>query len=422
MPLPSQSARFSGARPAMYRRRRSSFGPILVGGVVIVAIAAVVYFLLPSGSREHLTQPGSAAAKPPPAPTQPQASAPAKPPAPVPAPITDLTPKTSLVSEPKSSPPVIEIGQGAAAERNRAKTVSIDPPQSKAPDPIKVPPPVPAPTAASVSSGSGSQPTRLESGPVDQIASVAAARQKEQAGDLVAARLLYSRALAEGKLSLSEQQSVRNELTKINDDLVFSSKVTKEDPYQDTYQVQSGDKIIKINQKLNLAPDWRLLLRINNTDAAHLREGMRLKVIKGPFHVVVHKSQYRLDLYMGPPDKQSDWVYVRSFPVGLGEGNSTPIGSFIVRKGSKLVNPPWTNPRTGEHFDAGPTCPIGKYWIGLEGVGDAASSLGYGLHGTIDPESIGKQKSMGCVRLGTDDIALLYELLGETLSQVKIEP
>ena len=420
MPLPSQSARTAaGGRPSMYRRRRNNVGPILVGGVVVVAIAALVYFLLPSGSREHLTQPNSAAAKPPPplpAPSNtpvtsiaPKETA-SKPPQPQPAAVTPL-----FTKEP--DPPIVEIGQGAASERNRAKLTQEQKPVQ---EPVRPPPPIQMPSAPPAPAA---QPVaRQDAGPVDQISSVAAARQKQQSGDLVAARLLYSRALAEGKLMPSEQQTVRGELTKINDDLVFSSRVTKDDPYADSYTVQSGDKIIKINQKLNLAPDWRLLMRINHTDPSHLREGQRLKVIKGPFHVVVHKSVYRLDLFMGPPEKQSDWVYVRSFTVGLGEGNSTPIGNFIVRKGSKLVDPPWVNPRTGEKFDAGPTCPIGKYWIGLEGVGDSASSLGYGLHGTIDPDSIGKQKSMGCVRLGADDIALLYEMLGETLSNVKIEP
>jgi len=109
--------------------------------------------------------------------------------------------------------------------------------------------------------------------------------------------------------------------------------------------------------------------------------------------------------------------------VGLGEKGSTPDGNFIVKKGSKLTNPPWTNPRTGEHFDANdPKNPIGKFWIGLEGVGDSSTCTGYGIHGTIDPDSIGQQRSMGCVRMGAEDIAMMFELMGEQLSTVKIQP
>lgn len=420
MPLPSQSARLSsGGRPSMYRRKRNNLGPILIGGVVIAAIAGLVYILLPSGSRDHLTGPSSAAAKPPPPLPAPSSGTSAAPVSKESAskPVDVPVKPAPVVKEP--DPPIVEIGQGAAAERSRAKLVPEEPkadPVKSQPEPPKTAP-VQAPTPPPVA------PAKIDAGPIDKIAAVAAARQREQAGDLVTARQMYSRALWDGKLMPSELQTVRDVLTKINDDLVFSSKVTKDDPYQDTYQVQGGDKIVKINQKLSLAPDWRLLLRLNKMpDASRLREGQRLKVVKGPFHVVVHKAAYRLDLYMGPPEKQSDWLYVRSFTVGLGEGNSTPIGNFIVRKGSKLVDPPWVNPRTGEKFDAGPTCPIGKFWIGLEGVGDSASAVGYGIHGTIDPDSIGKQKSMGCVRLGAEDIALMYELLGETLSNVKIEP
>ncbi|MBZ0171525.1 MAG: L,D-transpeptidase, partial [Phycisphaerales bacterium] len=60
------------------------------------------------------------------------------------------------------------------------------------------------------------------------------------------------------------------------------------------------------------------------------------------------------------------------------------------------------------------------FWIGLDGLGDAVAYAGYGLHGTIEPDSIGRQRSMGCVRLRPDDIALIYECLSEGESLVQI--
>ena len=42
--------------------------------------------------------------------------------------------------------------------------------------------------------------------------------------------------------------------------------------------------------------------------------------------------------------------------------------------------------------------------------------------GTIDPGSIGQQKSMGCIRMGDEDIQLVFELMGEQVSVVKIVP
>src|SRR5262249_50702499 len=132
---------------------------------------------------------------------------------------------------------------------------------------------------------------------------------------------------------------------------------------------------------------------------------------------------YRLDLYMGAPDQPDDWVFVRSFRVGLGASDGTPLGTFVVKKGSKLVDPPWINPHSGEKFVGGdPKNPIGHRWIGLEGVGESAQHTGYGIHGTIDPDSIGQQRSMGCIRLGNDDIELMFELLGEQVSVVRIVP
>jgi lipoprotein-anchoring transpeptidase ErfK/SrfK len=131
-----------------------------------------------------------------------------------------------------------------------------------------------------------------------------------------------------------------------------------------------------------------------------------------------------MDVWMGPADKPEEWVYVRSFNVGLGAAESeTPVGTFIVKKGSKLVDPPWTHPKTGEHFNGGdPKNPLGHFWVGLEGTGESTSFAGYGIHGTIEPESIGQRRSMGCVRLVDADIALVYELMGESLSTVKIVP
>jgi lipoprotein-anchoring transpeptidase ErfK/SrfK len=117
-------------------------------------------------------------------------------------------------------------------------------------------------------------------------------------------------------------------------------------------------------------------------------------------------------------------VYVRSFDVGLGEYGSTPTGLFRVRPASKAVNPAWANPRTGEQFDAeDPANPIGERWIGLEAVDEAIKDVvGYGIHGTVDPDSIGRERSMGCIRLRDDDIELLYEMLVEETSLVRIVP
>ena len=61
-----------------------------------------------------------------------------------------------------------------------------------------------------------------------------------------------------------------------------------------------------------------------------------------------------------------------------------------------------------------PRNPLGDYWIGLSGLaGAAVGKESYGIHGTIEPDSIGKQASMGCVRLRNEDVAVVFQCLAE---------
>lgn len=239
---------------------------------------------------------------------------------------------------------------------------------------------------------------------------------------LVEARTLYNAALFDPGADAQVQGMLRRRITELNDTLLFSPTINEDDPYTDRYEIQPGDALSKLPRKLGLNINWRFLQRINGiSDPTRVRVGQQIKTVAGPFHAVISKSAYRMDLYMG---ESSELLYVASFPVGLGENDSTPIGSWVVRQDSKLVNPRWVNPRTGEVFDAeNPKNPIGERWIGIEGIDERTKPLnGFGLHGTVDPGSIGTQASMGCVRLGDDDIALVYELLIEGVSRVEITP
>jgi lipoprotein-anchoring transpeptidase ErfK/SrfK len=236
-------------------------------------------------------------------------------------------------------------------------------------------------------------------------------------------------------------------MSELNQSLVFSPAVAQGDTLCDTYTVVSGDNIEKIMRKQNLLPDKMLIARVNKmADPNRLSVGQKLKVVKGPFHAIVSKSQFRIDIYAGdvpsptaptmlpssasmPEGVEPGWLYITSFPVGLGERSpdgkgGTPLGNFVVKAGSKLMNPHWTNPRTGEKFDANdPKNPIGERWLGLEGLDEKSKAFtGYGIHGTIDPASVGHEMSMGCVRMNSADVELVYELLTPRVSVVKIVP
>ncbi|MGE3181530.1 MAG: L,D-transpeptidase, partial [Phycisphaerae bacterium] len=70
-----------------------------------------------------------------------------------------------------------------------------------------------------------------------------------------------------------------------------------------------------------------------------------------------------------------------------------------------------------------PDNPLGRRWLGLKGIsGDALDQEGFGIHGTIDPSSIGQAKSLGCVRMHNDEVALVYDLLMPGKSKVTILP
>jgi len=205
---------------------------------------------------------------------------------------------------------------------------------------------------------------------------------------------------------------VRAELTRLGDETVFSGRVLPGDPLVDRYVVKAGDSLAKIASQNAVTAD--LLAAINGIADKHLiREGQTIKVVKGPFRAVIHKKSYVLDVYVGD-------TFVKSFRVGLGAEGSTPTGEWRIK--NKLENPTYYPPRGGVIVAADdPQNPLGERWIGLEGVsGEAVSQERYGIHGTSDPDSIGKSVSLGCVRLHNADVEKLYTYLIEGRSTVTV--
>ncbi len=78
-----------------------------------------------------------------------------------------------------------------------------------------------------------------------------------------------------------------------------------------------------------------------------------------------------------------------------GSERELPPGKTIVA-GNAIIVPPVTTPQ--RHFEK----VLGKYRLEL--------GSGYGIHGTDEPDKLGRSVSHGCVRLGDDDIARLYQM------------
>lgn len=240
--------------------------------------------------------------------------------------------------------------------------------------------------------------------------------------DPVAARTALTQLLDQQGMTAADEMATMIALREANAQLFFSPAIAVTDPTMRLYTVKSGDTLAKIAKANDVQADWRIIQRINGLKSEKsLRIGQKLKLPMGAFHAEISKSKYQMRLYAGEGAAR---VLIAIFPVGLGELNSTPTGAFMVRPKSKLINPQWNNPKTGEHFAAdNPLNPIGERWIGLIGVEAHNQGFkGYGIHGTVDPASIGKQASMGCVRMSDADVELVYELLTEPNSTIVIAP
>jgi len=234
------------------------------------------------------------------------------------------------------------------------------------------------------------------------------------ASDPIRARAELTRLLDSNALSATERTQAYASINNLATALFFSPKIVPGDIASQSYVVKKGDSLARIASREKLGVDWRFIQRINGMASEKaLRADMHLKLAHGPFDGEVVKADYRFNVYNGTG---SERVMVASFPCGVGTNDSTPVGTFKVRAGSKLIDPEWCNPRTGEKFKSNdPKNPIGERWIGLQGTTpDTAKFTGYGIHGTVDPQSIGKQMSMGCVRLADAEVQVVYELIGES--------
>jgi len=249
---------------------------------------------------------------------------------------------------------------------------------------------------------------------------LADAKAKYEAGQLVASRAIATDLLSTGKLSEADEAVARKLLHDISAVLVLSARRFADDPFGASYNVQSGELLQRIAPKFDQTAPF--LCRINALgDPRRLRAGQTIKAIKGPFHAVVLKSKFIMDLWLGFPGEKGS-VVAMSFPVGLGKDDSTPTGTWLVEAGKKLINPRYYSPRGEGVMESGdPKNPLGVRWIGLAGLdGEAVGKASYGIHGTNAPASIGKKESLGCVRMHNEDVELVFDMLSEGKSKVVV--
>jgi lipoprotein-anchoring transpeptidase ErfK/SrfK len=92
---------------------------------------------------------------------------------------------------------------------------------------------------------------------------------------------------------------------------------------------------------------------------------------------------------------------VRIYRVAVGKPSTpSPVGEFKIV--NRVTNPTYYH--KGQVIAAGKGNPVGSRWMGL-------SAKGYGIHGTNQPNSIGKAASTGCIRVGKKDLEELFALV-----------
>ncbi|MDA0295656.1 MAG: LysM peptidoglycan-binding domain-containing protein [Planctomycetota bacterium] len=395
MALASQSGRSTSRRSYMSSRRRSRRSRWILG-ILLIAIACVVGWWFTSESKTAIDPESSTAGD------------------------TEVSAPTENVAS--SSDSQIYFDDGRRAPNEAAKTTgTAEPDRTERPDPAK-------PTAA-VNSTKGSddssktaEPTRT-SRPITSNRNAATALAdalRLSTTDPVAARRSLTTAWVAGGLSAADRTDAIRLARTLSELTLLDRPSLPNNPYVREYKVRSGDSLERIAKREDLQIDKMLLARMNNLSNPNaIRIGQTLRLPNGTFDAIIDKSDYSLTLYQ---KTDADRSIVVVLPVGLGEFDATPTGLFRVRVNSKLVNPHWINPRTREEFKPNdPANPIGEHWIGLEGIENANRDVdGYGIHGTIDPASIGNQMSMGCVRMLSDDVQLVYEVLTHQGSTIEI--
>jgi LysM repeat protein len=306
-------------------------------------------------------------------------------------------------------------GKDEAAKEKTSKALTVTNVESEALPPETVPPkpvmpPIPEPNLSVTAPGSASEPNSKAAGLITEAVALLNAKPPR----IIDARDRLNEVLS---LPLSEQQRafVKKRLSELADEWLFSRKIFPQDKLCGAYKVEAGELLSSVGSQFKVP--YEILMEINKVSRPEaLQAGETIKVINGPFHAIIYRSAFTMDLYLQN-------TFVRSFPVGLGQpGKETPTGLWRVKPDGKLISPTWTDPDTGKTYEAeNPDYPLGSRWIGLEGTeGEAKGRTGFAIHGTKNPKEIGAAGSRGCIRLHNGDAILVYNLLMPGFSQVKV--
>ncbi len=171
-------------------------------------------------------------------------------------------------------------------------------------------------------------------------------------------------------------------------------------PGKEYYVIQSGDYLQKIAKEHGTTVELIKIMNGLKTDT--IRANARLLVFNSNFSIRVSKTKNHLDLLM-------DGKLFKRYSVGTGKFGKTPAVQFTIV--DKIVEPPWTRPSDNKQIEYGdPENVLGTRWMALKSK-DHPELTGFGIHGTWERDSIGKQSSAGCIRMLNEDVEELFGLV-----------
>lgn len=167
-------------------------------------------------------------------------------------------------------------------------------------------------------------------------------------------------------------------------------------------KVRDGDAGLTAIRKrvLKRRPDLQIctgLIGRANGVRKYIRGGDVLRVPTDDVNVIVDLDA-RVLMY-----RHGDEV-VQLWQVGIGRPkHETPLGEFTI--GIKQEKPAHTT--KGLPYGH-PDNELGSRWLALE---RNRRNTSYGIHGTQDPDGVGGEVSLGCIRMRNEDVNELFEIL-----------
>ena len=295
-------------------------------------------------------------------------------------------PPVTTQAEPVPTPPPVVTPAPMPEPQKPAEPVPPPQPPPPLPTPAVVPAPAPAPVAPVVVAPAPVPPPGTDV--TQQLAEARALCQND--------RCLQARDICLQLLDKNKGGALHAELEallgEIDVTLAFSKRPM---PEKTDYTVQNGDTLGGLAKKFTTTKE--MIRKSNNFTGDVIRVGDRFRILGAKWAVTVSKTNN--DLLVTMNDK-----FFKRYQVGTGQYSMTPTGTFHVV--GRLEHPTWYR-AGGTPVPFGDTNNVlGTHWISLD-------IPHYGIHGTWETNTIGKQSSQGCIRLLNEQVAELYILLPE---------